>query len=49
MLKEENYHEARLEPYFDLIRLVGPGDDLIAEIQLPRKPIADRSGADGGG
>lgn len=42
MVKEEYYHEAPSEPYFDSIRLVDKKDGLIAEINLPRKTPAER-------
>ena len=42
MIKEDYYHEAPLEPYFDSIRLLDKSDNLVAEINLPRKTPAEQ-------
>ena len=41
MVNEKYYHEAPLEPYFDSVRLLDNRDNLVAEIDLPRRTPAE--------
>jgi hypothetical protein len=49
MMKEKYYHEPRLEPYFDEMRLVDRQDQLVSELNLPRESSAEQAGSSNGG